>query len=84
VDQQRKYHRIATMLLAAATLIVVSLTVMLVPIFSSSLDEYSLLGFPVGFYLVAQGAIIFFIAAIFWCAGRQEWIDRKFGAAEDS
>ncbi|MGE0231096.1 MAG: DUF4212 domain-containing protein [Flavobacteriaceae bacterium] len=51
--------------------------------FVSSLNEIVILGFPLGFYMAAQGSLIIFVILIFWFAGRQDSIDREFGVAEE-
>jgi putative solute:sodium symporter small subunit len=40
-------------------------------------------GFPLGFYMAAQGSLIVFVVLIFWFCSRQNSIDREFGVAED-
>lgn len=40
-------------------------------------------GFPLGFYMAAQGSLIVFVIQIFWFAHRQNQIDEEFGVAED-
>ena len=51
--------------------------------FVSALNEISFIGFPLGFYMAAQGSLIVFVVLIFWYAARQNAIDEEFGAAED-
>ena len=51
-------------------------------IFVDALNEIVILGFPLGFYMAAQGSLIIFVALIFWFANRQDSIDREFGVAE--
>jgi putative solute:sodium symporter small subunit len=41
------------------------------------------LGFPLGFYMAAQGALIVFVVQLFLFAKQQDRIDREFGVAED-
>ena len=41
------------------------------------------LGFPVGFYMAAQGSLIVFVLMLFLFARQQDKIDREFGVAED-
>ena len=41
------------------------------------------LGFPLQFYLVAQGGLILMIILMFWSSSRQDQIDRRHGAAEE-
>tara|TARA_R110002020_G_scaffold290928_6_gene506343 strand:+ start:1726 stop:1992 length:267 start_codon:yes stop_codon:yes gene_type:complete len=51
--------------------------------FVSSLNTIVILGFPLGFYMAAQGSLIVFVVLIFWFASRQNAIDEEFGVAED-
>ncbi len=41
------------------------------------------LGFPLGFYMAAQGSLIAFVVMLFVFASAQEGVDRKYGMAED-
>ena len=41
------------------------------------------LGFPLGFYMASQGALIVFVVMLFLFAWQQDRIDREFGVAED-
>lgn len=47
------------------------------------LNSIVIFGFPLGFYMAAQGSLIIFVALIFWFASRQDSIDREHGVAED-
>ena len=40
-------------------------------------------GFPLGFYMAAQGSLIVFVVMLFVFAKQQDKIDREFGMAED-
>ena len=42
-----------------------------------------ILGFPLGFYMAAQGSLIVFVVMLFLFARQQDKIDREFGVAED-
>ena len=42
-----------------------------------------ILGFPLGFYMAAQGSLIAFVVILFVFARKQDQIDREFGMAED-
>ena len=50
--------------------------------FGSSLNEGSFLGYPLAYYMCAQGSIVAFVVLIFWFANRQEKIDEEFGFQE--
>jgi len=41
------------------------------------------LGFPLGFYMAAQGSLIVFVVMLFMFAKQQNRIDREFGFAEE-
>jgi putative solute:sodium symporter small subunit len=51
--------------------------------FVYQLNEIVILGFPLGFYMAAQGSLIVFVILIFWFAHRQNRIDEEFGMAEE-
>ena len=42
-----------------------------------------ILGFPLGFYMAAQGSLIVFVVMLFMFAKQQNKIDREFGFAEE-
>jgi putative solute:sodium symporter small subunit len=41
------------------------------------------LGFPLGFYMAAQGSLIVFVVMLFVFAKQQNKIDREYGMAEE-
>jgi putative solute:sodium symporter small subunit len=51
--------------------------------FVNSLNQIKFLGFPLGFYMAAQGSLIVFVVMLFVFAKRQDTIDRQEGVAED-
>ena len=51
--------------------------------FVNSLTGISILGFPLGFYMAAQGSLIAFVVMLFVFAKRQDTIDREEGVAEE-
>ena len=51
--------------------------------FVNSLNSIVIAGFPVGFYMAAQGSLIAFVVMLFLFAKRQDTIDREEGMAED-
>lgn len=54
-----------------------------VHMFAGPLNSIRILGFPLGFYMAAQGSLIVFVAMLFWFAKAQDNIDREHGFAED-
>jgi putative solute:sodium symporter small subunit len=51
--------------------------------FAPQLNAIRILGFPLGFYMAAQGSLIIFVVMLFWFARRQDGIDEKYGVAEE-
>ncbi|MCC0006606.1 MAG: DUF4212 domain-containing protein [Hyphomicrobiaceae bacterium] len=50
--------------------------------FVKDLNSITVLGFPLGFYMAAQGSLIAFVVMLFIFAKRQDTIDRQEGVAE--
>ncbi len=48
-----------------------------------SLDQFSLGGYPLGFWFATQGSIYVFVVLIFFYAWRMNRLDRAFGVQED-
>ena len=57
----------------------------IVHMFVNALNKFTIpiLGFPLGFYMAAQGSLIAFVVILFVFARKQDQIDREFGMAED-
>jgi putative solute:sodium symporter small subunit len=55
----------------------------IVHMFVHVLNKVVILGFPLGFYMAAQGSLIAFVVMLFVFAKQQDAIDRKYGFAED-
>lgn len=53
-----------------------------VHMFVNVLNNIVILGFPLGFYMAAQGSLIAFVVLIFWYAYRQHQIDVECGVEE--
>ena len=50
--------------------------------FADSLNSMNFIGFPLGFYMAAQGSLVVFVVLIFWLTRTQNKIDEEFGVAE--
>jgi putative solute:sodium symporter small subunit len=55
----------------------------LIHMFVVPLNAIKILGFPLGFYMAAQGSLIAFVLMLIWFAVRQNQIDVDEGFAED-
>ncbi len=53
------------------------------PLFAIQLNNVKFLGFPLGFYMAAQGSLIAFVVLCVWNAIAQNKIDEEFGVQED-
>ncbi len=51
--------------------------------FAIPLNGIVIAGFPLGFYMAAQGSLIAYVVLCFWNASAQNKIDEEFGVAED-
>ena len=54
-----------------------------IPAFAIQLNQIRIFGFPLGFYMAAQGSLIFYVVVCFWNASAQNKIDEEFHVAED-
>ena len=54
--------------------------------FGAEINSMSFLGYPLAYYMTAQGSLLAFVLLIFWFANKQESIDDEcgFGEKEDS
>ena len=64
------------------TLIIWFIFSIVIFMFGEGMNEGSFLGYPLAYYMSAQGSIVIFVVLIFWFAGRQEKIDEEFGFTE--
>jgi putative solute:sodium symporter small subunit len=55
----------------------------IIPLFATQLNAVVILGFPLGFYMAAQGSLVAFVVLCFWYASAQNKIDEEFGVAEE-
>jgi len=51
--------------------------------FAGALNGMSVFGFPLGYYMAAQGSLAVFVVLIFWFVRAQHKIDVEFGMAEE-
>ncbi|MGI9334033.1 MAG: DUF4212 domain-containing protein [Gammaproteobacteria bacterium] len=80
---QREAHWQRTKRLMITTLVIWFVFSFVVHWFANALNGATFLGFPLGFYMAAQGSLIVFVVLIFWFTFAQQKIDRDCGMAED-
>ena len=83
MNGEQTTHWRRTRSLMWVTLVIWFVFSFLVHWFADALNEMSFLGFPLGFYMAAQGSLVVFVVLIFWFARAQDKIDRECGVAED-
>jgi putative solute:sodium symporter small subunit len=71
----RDRHQIQTAILAGVILITVLLAVIFVVAAIPWFNRFGFLHFPIGFYLLAQGLLIFIVVMAFWFIRLQERLD---------
>jgi putative solute:sodium symporter small subunit len=82
-SDKAKAHWAATSRLTIIMLAIWAFFSFFIHMFAGSLNGIKILGFPMGFYMAAQGSLIVFVAMLFWFAKAQDKIDREYGFAED-
>jgi putative solute:sodium symporter small subunit len=78
----RDRHQIQTLILAAVLLVTVIGAVILVVNGTLWLNRFGFLHFPIGFYLLAQGLLVFIVVMAFWFIRLQERIDLERSESE--
>ena len=71
----RDRHQLETLILAVTILSMVLTAVFFTIAAATELNRYGFLHFPIGFYLLAQGLLIFVVVVAFWFIRLQERID---------
>ena len=73
--EKTKMHMIVTLCLWAFFSMVVFL-------FGYEINSVSFLGYPLAYYMTAQGSLLAFVLIIFWFASKQEKKDEELGIGE--
>ena len=51
--------------------------------FAPQLNEIVIMGFPLAFYMGAQGSLIIYVLVIWYCARRMNQLDREYDVHEE-
>ena len=73
--EKTKAHMLITLLLWAFFSMVIFL-------FGHEINSMSFLGYPLAYYMTAQGSLLAFVIMLFWTANKQEKIDEEHGYSE--
>jgi putative solute:sodium symporter small subunit len=82
-DSQKEVHWARTRSLMIVHLTIWFIFSFVVHWFAHSLNQFTFIGFPLGFYMAAQGSLIVFVVQLFIFSKQQEKVDRECGMAED-
>lgn len=83
VSQEAKTrHWARTRSLTIVVLVIWAIFAFILPWNAKALNEFTFLGFPVGYYLIVQGSLIVFVVLIFFQNWRQDVIDDEAGVGE--
>lgn len=83
VDSQRVEHWRRTKRLMITTLIIWFFFAYVIHWFAEPLHSVSFFGWPLGYYMAAQGSLAVFVIQLFVFNRLQHAIDVEFGVAED-
>lgn len=76
--EERALHWFRSRNLTLGVLVIWVVASLVVPFFAQSLNEWTILGMPFGYFMTAQGALVIFVALIFFQNWRQEEIDTDY------
>lgn len=82
-NDQRTAHWQKTRSLMIIHLVIWFVFAYLVHWFANDLNAVSFIGFPLGYYMAAQGSLFAFVIQLFIFVKQQDKIDRDFGMAEE-
>jgi putative solute:sodium symporter small subunit len=80
-EKHREYWR-RNLTLTAVLLAIWFVVTYVVGYFARELNQITFLGFPLAFYMGAQGSLIIYVIIIFYYAKRMNRLDQEYGVAE--
>ncbi len=83
MSEQREVHWQRTRSLMIVHLAIWFIFAYLIQWFAYDLSSIKIAGFPLGYYMGAQGSLFAFVIQLFIFVKQQERIDRECGMAED-
>lgn len=81
-DNLREYWR-KNLRMTAILLLIWLVSTFAVIYFVRELNAFTFLGFPLGFYMTAQGTLAIYVVLVWFYARYMNRLDRKHGVAED-
>ncbi len=80
-ERQREYWR-RNLRLTAVLLAIWFVATFVVAYYARELDGYTFLGFPLPFYMGAQGALVIYVLVIWFYARRMNALDKEYDVHE--
>ncbi|MDH3514115.1 MAG: DUF4212 domain-containing protein [Gammaproteobacteria bacterium] len=80
-EQHKEYWR-KNITLTVILLVIWFVVTYVAGYFARELNSIVLFGFPLGFYVGAQGALVIYVVIIFYYANRMNKLDREYDVAE--
>ncbi len=81
-EKHREYWR-KNVRLTAILMAIWFVVTYVVGFYARELNEITVFGFPLGFYMGAQGALVIYVVMIFYYANYMNKLDQKYGVAEE-
>ena len=82
-EQKKSYWRYNISLTTVLLLIWFVVTYLISGLWAASLNQFSFLGFPLGYYMAAQGSLAIFVIEIAVYAYFMNKLDLKYGIREE-
>lgn len=80
-EKHREYWR-KNMRVTAILLAIWFVVTYVVGFYARELNAITVFGFPLGFYMGAQGSLIIYVVIIFYYAARMNKLDKEYNVAE--
>ena len=81
-ERHREYWR-KNLVITAILLAIWFVITFVVGWFAREFNQITVLGFPLGFYMGAQGSLVIYVVMIFYYARYMNRLDREYGVAEE-
>jgi putative solute:sodium symporter small subunit len=82
-DQKKSYWRYNITLTTVLLIIWFVVTYLISGLWAASLNQFSFIGFPLGYYMAAQGSLAIFVIEIAVYAWLMNKLDVKYGIREE-
>ena len=81
-ERMREYWR-RNLVITAVIMVIWFVVTFVAAFFAPQLNSIRFIGFPLGFYIGAQGALIVYVVLIFYYAIKMNKLDREYGVQEE-